>query len=309
MIPFHRPPKLSEDERIKFFHEINIILDSGMLSNGEKCRKLEDTIKKMYHSQYAFTCGSGSIGLWIGLQALQARKVYLPSFTWKSLAIIIKDLKKEYLDIDHKTWLPFSPINYKNTDVFITNHTFGNITEHYDRCLILNDHACSIGARINKINDISVFSLYPTKNLTTGEGGIILTNNNILAKRIEEIRNTCSKMSEIQALLGLKYLNKLNEYIERKKQIYNYYRKHLPFQFQKIDKDFSYCYIGCLIENRDEIVNKIKDKMEIRIRYEPIIDKPKTDILEITHEIYSKILLLPSYEKLNEKRIVDLILG
>jgi len=309
-IPFFRPPKLEPDEILYVESLIDMIVDSGVLTNGSFCRELEEMVSSLYHVDYVFTCSSGSVGLWIALNVLKTRKVIMPSFTWKSLKYVTANYEVKWLDIDRKTWLP--KIEKKEVGTYIINLTFGNVDDYSDKIPkgshLIYDGAHAFGARIPDWGDIFVFSLAPTKPFTTGEGGLIVTNDPKLAREIEQMRNACGRMTELQAVLGQIYLGKLGTVLTRRRKIWDYYRRRLPYKPQKIAKSTSYSVYGMLVEphEREKLVKRIEGKMEYKIYYEPI----HTDLkLKNTEYVYHRILCIPSYADVNEEKVVKICLG
>jgi dTDP-4-amino-4,6-dideoxygalactose transaminase len=306
-IPFFSPPHLDYEEIQYIESLLEVILDSGKLSNGQFCRELEDMIKEMYGVKHAITCSSGTIGLWIVLRALNPKTVAMPAFTWKSLAEIVPD-RIAWLDIDRETWLPI--VDGERVDAFIINLTFGNV-EDYSEIIpqdstLIYDAAHSLGSRLLDIGNAAVFSLSPTKPATSCEGGIIITDDDELAKRMIELRDNCCRMSEIQAVIGQVYLGKLGQSLSRRVEIWNYYRRRLPFTPQKIKFATSYSVYGMLLEpeQRAKLIERIKDKIEYKIYYTPL----KSGLIN-TDWVFSRILCIPSFPDVNESEVVRLCLG
>jgi len=306
-IPFFRPAKLTLEEIQYIESLLEVILDSGMLSNGMFCRELEDMVKELYGVEHAITCASGTAGLWIALKALKSKTVAMPAFTWKSLLEIVPD-RVVWLDIDKETWLPI--VNDERADTFIINLTFGNVEDYSDfvpqNSALIYDATHCLGSRLLDIGNAAVFSLSPTKPCTSSEGGIIITDDSELAEKMIRIRDWCSRMSEIQAVIGQVYLGKLGQSLARRAEIWNYYRRKLPYKPQKIKVATSYSVYGMLLEPRErrKLIEKIKDKMEYKIYYEPLKDG-----LINTDLVYSRILCIPSYPDVNESEVVRLCLG
>lgn len=309
IIPFCRPKKLTDDEHRGILAKMSEIFTSGMLTNWENCRRLEQEIKRLYPVDYVVACSSCTQGIYLALRAFKARNVFIPSFSWKSVDYITRGLKRFWLDIDVSTWLPirgrYIAASLTPTPVFIIQHTFGSIVEwkrkHNGR--ILYDAAYSIGAKIKDIGDITVFSTTATKPITSCEGGLVLTNDSKLAEEITELRDRCSRMSEIHAVIGLAYLKQLNDITKRRKQISEYYNKHLPFQPQKIPIDSTCGYHGILCRDRDSLSKRLADKIETRVRYEPL-----TTGLPNTTFVAERILLIPNYPDVDERRVVNIIM-
>jgi dTDP-4-amino-4,6-dideoxygalactose transaminase len=306
-IPFFQLPRLEYDEIQYVESLLEVILDSGKLSNGQFCRELEDMVKEIYGVKHAISCSSGTMGLWIALKAFKSKSVAMPAFTWKSLTEIVPD-RVTWLDIDKETWLPI--VNGERADTFIINLTFGNVEEYSEvvpkESMLLYDACHNLGSRLVDIGNAAVFSLSPTKPATSCEGGIIITDDDELAKKMIELRNTCGRMSEIHAVIGQVYLGKLGQTLTRRVEIWNYYRRRLPFTPQKVKVNTSYSVYGMLVEpgEREKLIERIKDKMETKIYYEPLKSGlPNTDW------VFSRILCIPSFPNCNESEVVRLCLG
>lgn len=305
-IPFFRPPKLEPDEILYIESLIDMIVDSGTLTNGPFCRELEDMVKGIYNVDYAFTTTSGTAGLWIALRVLKPKTVALPSFTWKSLLYLVEGYDVKWLDIDRKTWLP--EITKFEEATYIINYTFGNVGEFSfpKGSRVIFDAAHAFGARIPEFGDITVFSLAPTKPFTSCEGGVIVTNDSSLARKIEEVRDKCARMSEVHAVIGQIFLGKLGSVLTRRRKIWEYYSRRLPYKPQKIAYSTSYSVYGMLVppNERVQLVSRIEDKMEYKIYYEPLVRGLKN-----TEYVYNRILCIPSYNHVDEEKVVRICLG
>ena len=180
------------------------VLDSGYLTEGPVTRALEDAIREFTGCSYAVAVCNCTVGLEMGLRAMgigPGDEVIVPDYTYPATASVVEIVgaKIVIVDVDKETML----INYDAMEGAITSRTkaiipvsiFGNPLD-YNRLnkikeehsvYILEDAACSIGAeydgvRVGNLADISVFSLHPRKFITTGEGGVITTNNPQWAK-------------------------------------------------------------------------------------------------------------------------------
>jgi len=308
-MPFYRPPKLSDEQIMWIERRITETLRSGQITNGENVREFELRVKELHKVENVIACSSCTQGLWIVLEALKPETLMVQSFTWQSIKYILPLRPVTYCDIDKETWLmnryvrtywDFLPRGVIGT------HTFGNsclANPETEGCKVVYDGAYSLGADLPEIGDATVLSTTATKTVTSCEGGLILTNNDALAKDMKEIRDKCSRMSEVNAVIGVAYLEMLDQILARKKQIFDYYNAHLPFVPQKTSRwGTTHGYYGCLVPNRDELIKKLEGKVETRIRYEPL----KAG-LPITDEIAKKILILPCYPDVNEQQVVNII--
>lgn len=301
-IPFHRPLVLQQDERERIIKKIDDCIITGMLTNNKNVRELEETIADLHDVKHAIAVSSASQGLSIALNCMNnlfslPNFIYTPAFAWYSTkyAINLQSFNSIYCDIALDTWnmekIPHNPL------LNIPVHTFGNVTE-VESDYKLYDGAHALGSTIKDFGDATVISLAPTKVITSIEGGVILTDNDKLAKSITYVRDKVSRMSEIHAIFGNAYLCHLLEVLQFKHDVFRYYRHHLHCKgiFQETDKSTNYNTIGMITDL------KIPDCIETRRYYEPL----KLG-LKNTDKIYEKMVCLPSYYGCPYKEIIKLI--
>jgi len=299
MIPFHRPFPLNEMELRNIKFEVDRIIESGQVSNDTWNRVLEGEIQKLYDVKYCLTTNNCTMGLLICLAFLEKdRYIQVPMFNWWSDLYVLNYLKKNiaWNDVDMKTWLPIE--NYGGYSLYL--NTFGNIGRSKKINAIYDSSHC-LGAKITNFGLAHVFSLAPSKLITSCEGGLIITNNDDLYEFALERRNRTSRLSEIHALIGCVYLQHLDEILKWKKKVRVYYEKHIPGQFQEILDNSTHNTIGFL--NTEKL--KIPDHITIKQYYEPIHDN---GIENNSKKIYEQIICLPSWYGVNYKNIVEDIL-
>lgn len=304
-IRFFKPPELdrAEIQWLKVAQED--ILVSGLLTDGRYCRQFEDAVKDYYNVDHAFVAPNATIALDALVKILNPRVIYSPAFTWKSLQSVFNRRQVMWLDINKRTWLPIVPETPIAGDTLVVyNHTFGNIgtVERISDNPLIYDGAHTFGAEIKDFGDVTVFSFAPTKSVTCGEGGMIVTNNDGWAKFIEELRHVLLRMSEFNAAVGLTYLRKLPEVLKERRKIRRYYDKHLPYPHQEVPFSHSFSKYGIIVENRRKLIDKIKGKMQYRIYYEPLERGLKT-----TDWLFSRILCIPCYAGCPYKQIVEIL--
>lgn len=306
IINFHKPYPLNDMELTNIRWETEQIIRSGQLSNKTWVRVLEDNIKELYNVKYAIAMSSCSMGLMICLQYITpGYYIQVPMFNWWSIHYILKIMKKQiaWNDVDLKTWLPIE--SYGGCSLYL--NTFGSIGKSKKADVIYDSSHC-LGAKIDHIGLAHVFSLAPSKLITSCEGGVIITNNEEFYKHAKEQRDKISRMSEIHALIGSVYFQHLDEILEWKKKVYLYYKKHIPGQFQEIPNNSSYNTIGFL--NYENL--QIPEHITIKKYYEPIVDNgiinTSKHIANNSKHIYKNMIVLPSYYNCDYKKIVDDIL-
>jgi len=247
---------------------------SGWLTQGKKVNEFENAFAKYHNVKHAIAVSSCTTGLHLVLAASGINlgdEVIVPSFTWVSTAnaVLYCGAKPILVDVDIKT----NNINMdsilskitKKTKAIIVVHLFGlcvdvdELRKKIDKkILIFEDCACAAGAKIkNKyagsLGKAGVFSFHPRKAITTGEGGMITTNDSKFAEKINILRNHGASISEeqrhngpqphilpdfnilgynyrmtdIQGSVGLVQLKKLNKILEYRNRWANYYLEKL----------------------------------------------------------------------------------
>ncbi len=254
-------PLINESDALAVYNSIK----SGWISSeGPNVKKFETKIAKYIGRKYASAVSSGTAALEVAIKSLSLKKgdeVILPAFTIISNvnAIIKTGAKPVVVDVDIKTWnIKIEDIEKKinkNTRCLMLPHIYG-LTNNMDRILkivkknklfLIEDAAEVFGLKYkNKycgsFGDISILSFYANKHITTGEGGMLLTNNPKLNDKIINYKNLCFgkgqdrfknsdigwnyRYTNLQASLGLNQLKRINNIIKKKFHIGNYYYKH-----------------------------------------------------------------------------------
>jgi len=284
--------------------EVLKVLDSGFLTEGEQTRALEVAVKKYIGCNHTLAVSNCTVGLELALRALDigpGDEVIVPDYTYPATASVVNIVGADIVlvDIDQKNML----IDYDAIEHAITERTkaiipvslFGNpldyhrlleIKDKYNLYLI-EDAACSIGAvgngkPVGNLADISVFSLHPRKFITTGEGGIVTTNNAKLAEWMNSYKHfgmdtdttrvstdfvrigSNYKMSNLQAAVGLIQMNHIDELLkERRMLAQNYFSllsssEKIAFPETSEDCDHSFQSFCLFVENRNMIIEEMR---------------------------------------------------
>ncbi|MDC1316057.1 DegT/DnrJ/EryC1/StrS aminotransferase family protein [Alphaproteobacteria bacterium] len=186
---------------------VNKVLKSGWLAHGDYNLKFEKSFAKFIGTKFAISLNSCTSALELALWANDIKgDVLIPSFTWVSTANVVKlrNLNPIFLDIDinsrNTTLLEIKKKITKNTKAIIIVHFAGYPVEDLfkissyckkNNILLIEDSAECIGGKINNIMagsiGIGCFSFYPTKNITTCEGGMITTNSKKLYNKFKSL--------------------------------------------------------------------------------------------------------------------------
>ena len=257
--------------------EVQKVLDSGWVSQGPKTKEFEEKITEYLSIKYAIAVTNCTSALHLALLSIGVKKgdeILVADYTFPATghAVLYCGAKSVFVDIDLKTYninpdLIEEKISDK-TRAIIPVHTFGQpaemdeimeIAEDYN-LNVIEDAACALGARYkNKyagtIGAVGCFSFHARKGITTGEGGMVITDNKNLADKIRNLsvfgmtsawdREKSDKfiipeftavgynykMSDITAAVGVAQLRKLDKIIARKRELANYWNEKL----QEID--------------------------------------------------------------------------
>lgn len=264
MIPVNEPSLVGNE--IKYLSEC---IQTGWISSeGPFVRQLEEGMAKYAGKRHGVAVMNGSVALDVAVAAMHigpGDEVILPTFTIISCAaaIIRAGAIPVVVDSDPLTWnLDPSQIEAKitaRTKGIMVVHIYGlpvdmdpvmDIAKRHG-LKVIEDAAEQIGQtyrgkdgvsrRIGSFGDISTFSLYPNKHVTTGEGGIVFTDDDAVAEHCRRLRNLCFgqrrfiheelgwnfRMSNLQAAVGVAQMERLTETLKKKREIGRWYAELL----------------------------------------------------------------------------------
>jgi dTDP-4-amino-4,6-dideoxygalactose transaminase len=359
-IPLAQPTLFPPEEISK---PLSDIFSTGQITNAKYVKILEEEAAHYLGTKHAVAVSSCTSGLILLEQALGlAGEVIVPSFTfcatahsllWNSLKPVFVDCERETHNIDpRKVQEAVTP----RTSAILAVDIFGNpcnretlqkIAKTRNLRLII-DAAHSFGAlymgeKIGGYGDAQVVSLSPTKMVVAGEGGIVLTNSDTLAKRLRLGRNygnpedyNCefpglnARMAEVNAIIALKSFAMVEENVTRRNRLVAQYKSGLStipgISFQRIRTEDRSAYkdFSLLIEpgpfglNRDEVGRALAaENIQTRAYFYPPVHRQKAyrnfaqgyeGKLPNTEEVSSKALSLPLYSHM-PKEHVDRICG
>ena len=247
-------PKIFKQEKIN----VKECLDTGWISSeGQYVKQFEKSFSNYNKRLFGVAVSSGTAALEIAIKSLNLKKgdeVIIPSFSIISTALCVVKLglKPVLVDSDLYTWNmnPSEVISKitKKTKAIIITHIYGFPVDMKNILLvakkrkikIIEDSAEMIGQTYLKkkcgaFGDISTFSFYANKHITTGEGGMILTNNKNTYDKCKSLRNLCFgvgserfnhddigwnyRMTNVQAAIGCGQLKNISWIIRRKREI------------------------------------------------------------------------------------------
>jgi len=290
----------------KDIYNVNKCLKSGWISSdGPNVLKFEKKFSRYVDRKYSIAVSNGSAALEIAIKALGIKKndeVLIPNFTIISnaLAVIKQQAKPVLIDCNADNWNIKiedieKKINKKTKAIIITHiYSFPNDMDKIlkickkRKIFIIEDAAEVLGLKYKNIKcgsfgDISTFSFYANKQVTTGEGGMISVNSESLYNKCKSLRNLCFgkinrfnhddlgwnyRMTNIQASLGLSQMENINKIIKKKMQIgKRYYSNLLKNKNIKIlppsnkDSKNIYWVVGIVIENKKILATDLAKKL------------------------------------------------
>ncbi|MBD1140958.1 DegT/DnrJ/EryC1/StrS aminotransferase family protein [Pelagibacterales bacterium SAG-MED39] len=342
--------------------EINIInksLKSGWLTHGPNNRIFEKNFSKLIKSKYSISMNSCTSALECALKVIEKKgEVIIPSWTWVSTAnaVINTGNVPVFADVDTNS----RNITAEYIKKKITKKTIAVIVVHYGglpcqmkkilsltkkhKLQLIEDSAETLGASCDKKLTGSFgngcFSFFPTKNITTTEGGMFTTSNKAIFEKVKLIiahginkklkKHFWHRQSSLAghnfrlpnhlAALGVSQLKRLHRFNKKRRLIAKKYDKFLKsfsniFEVQTINKNLSHSYqmYTCLVkksEYRNKLLYYLKSKnIEASAHFDPplhrqnYLKKYSNERLENTDNLSQKIISLPMYPDLKDREI------
>ena len=243
---------------------VNDCVKTGWVSSsGKYIKNFEEKFADFCNAKYGASCSSGTAAIHLAIEAMGIGKgdeVIIPTFTMIGAcnAAIYAGAKPVLVDSEINTW-NINPEKIeekitKKTKAIMVMHTYGHPCDmdkirriaHKHNISIIEDAAEAHGAeykgkKAGSLGDIACFSFYANKIITTGEGGMVVTNNKKWADNAKSLRNHCFgeprflhkkigynyRMTNIQAAIGLAQTEKIVEYVEKRRANAKLYSKLL----------------------------------------------------------------------------------
>jgi perosamine synthetase len=248
-------------------------LMSGWITSGPKVRAFEEAFALRHKVKHAIAVTSATTALHLALVALGVKEgdeVIVPAFTWVSTANVVLycGAKVVFVDVDPVTFnLDIAQLKSKitkQTKAIIPVHLFGlcadidAIKAISGDIPLVEDGACAAGASYKGVpagglGTIGCFSFHPRKSVTTGEGGMLTTNDDELADKLSQLRNHGAavseeqrhhgpkpyilpdfnllgynyRMTDLQGAIGVVQLKKLDQFISEREQWATFYKEKL----------------------------------------------------------------------------------
>ena len=281
------------------------ILKSGQLVSGPVVESLERQLAGYLKTRYAVCVSSGTAALHLGLLALgigRGDEVIVPAFSYPASANTVELTGARVTFVDSQ----FDSFNIDTakiensitarTRAIMVVHNFGwpvditrvhSLSAKYD-LPIFEDAACALGSSIREtrcgsLGRLAAFSFHPRKIITTGEGGVVVTDDPAIAKTIRELRNQGQafgnhvdfvaagynyRMTDFQAALGVSQMKRLKTIIRARRRIAEYYNQaiadidYLRVPLHDGSRKLNYQTYTVSVENgwRDALIDHLKDE-------------------------------------------------
>lgn len=322
-IPFARPNLGKEELKV-----INSVVKSGWLTMGNETQKFEEEFARYVGAKYAVAVNSCTAALFLSLKALKIKEgdeVIVPSFTFPATVSVVvhcgatpvfADIKEDGFCLDQKS---FESVVTKKTRAVIPVHYGGNRAIISTKLPIIEDSAHLIPQRGDNPQSFTrCYSFYATKNMTTGEGGMITTNDpqiadwlkkarlhglsrdawkrySIKSKWVYEVEFAGWKFNttDIASSMGREQLKKHPRFEKRRRAAVALYNKLLGLENQG-----THLY-PILMENRDKFFQYMQEHNVgcsfhfLALHQEPAFRKYARGKLPVTEYVAKRVVTLP----------------
>lgn len=338
----HRPT-FEKEEAISVY---NYMLEDNFITEHKKTKELEKLMCDYIGCKHCIMTTSGTTSIILALLSLDLEEdseVIVPNYTmiatinavkFLRLRPVIVDVNKDTFTLDINTIKEAISDKTKVILHVSLNNRYTNMDGIVDLCnenniILIEDSAQSLGCRINKkslgtFGKIGCFSLSTPKIISTGQGGFCITDDDILAQKMNMIKNFGRKESgkdnfeifglnfkytDIQAVICIEQMKKIDFRVNRMREIYNLYYKYLSnFMIKPLSDEWIPWFVDIYIDDRNKLI-KYLEKHNIQTR--PVYGEiNKTNIYYsntiLTNSNYcsNNGLFLPSYITLTDNDII-----
>lgn len=308
-------PQLDKKE----YDSVMEVLLSGFLAEGNKTKQLEKEFAEYTGAKHAVFAANGTLALYLALESLDlpvGKEIITTGFTFiaSSNSCAYVGTIPKFVDINPKTFNidpeAIEAAITKDTVAIMPVHIFGNpanmkvimeIAEKHD-LKVIEDCAQAHGAKIDSkhvgnFGDVGCFSFYASKNMIAGEGGMVITNDDELAKKMRSIKNHGRaadsfggyahfrigynfRAPDINAAIALEQLRKLPGMLIDRKRNAEFYHKEmadLPLQFQETIPEGEHCNYICapaLTTDKITVSEVVEKTKEAKIFCRALYDTP-----------------------------------
>lgn len=334
MIPLYKPWITEEDTAA-----VTKAVASGWVSSkGREVNEFEAAFARYVGSKYALSCSSGTTALHLALLATDVDfRVVIPNITFVATANVVEYVSAiaEIVDIDEYSWnMDETQLLEKYAEAYcdavIPVHLYGSLCKIPNNVstVIIEDAAEALGTwyegkHAGTFGDVGCFSFFGNKVITTGEGGMLVTDNQKIYEKAALLRGQGQtrqyfhevvgynyRMTNMQAALGLSQLSRIDEILRRKEKIAEQYRSLLggKVAFQYVPYATNNWLVVIKTDNAKVVVDNLTHNgIETRPVFTPLTKMPPWSgfygDFPQSEDLHNKGICLPSYPELEEKDV------
>jgi perosamine synthetase len=331
-------------------------LESSWISGGAYLDRLETDFRKLLKTKHVLAVSNGTTAIhlaYLGLGLKPGDEVIVPGFAFMAAANIAlhMNLKPVFAEVDAETWC----LSAKNLSHYISSktkaivavHTYGNVCDIDEIMKIADEHGIAViedcaeslfskykGRYCGTFGKINTFSFQATKTITTGEGGLVVTDSDELNKKMALYRSHGMdrgkkfywhdlpghnfRLTNFQAAIGVAQLEKTDVILIERKRVYEQYKKRLSTKdgiaFQKIKKETDPVIWAIAVkleakyfaQGRDKVIEQMKAKgIETRPGFyaSGLLPIYESHSLPVCEDISKNVISLPSFPSLQNEDI------
>lgn len=335
-------------------------IDRVSISSGKYVHWFEDSFAEFSGTEYAVAICNGTAALHVALLGLGVQpgdRVLMPVLTYIATANAVRycDAEPVFCDVDRHTWcldpveverqLKLAIYEGKRISGILPVHLYGvpcdmdalmNLAGAYD-CWVLEDAAEAHGARYRgmrtgTMGDVGVFSFYANKIITTGEGGMVVTDDENVATKVRLLRGQGVdpnrryyhsvvgynyRMTDLQAAIGLAQLEKFGDHSRARKELGKMYRKRLlgKVEMQAVTLDscsaewMTSIVVSSVVEKCRIVDELTKREIETRPIFYPVNQMPpyrSSESFPVSERLSKLGLNLPSHAGVTEAQVEEI---
>lgn len=278
------------------------VMKSGMIASGKETEKFEEAFASYIGAKHGIACNSGTTALQVALLSMgigKGDKVITTAYSFiaSTNSIIYTEATPVFVDVDENTFniniegLEKAIVENPDAKALLVVHLFGqpcdmdavmNLSQKYN-IPVLEDCAQAHGAmwkdkKVGSFGKAAAFSFYPTKNMTTSEGGIVVTNDEEVKEKAKLIINHGMKirythdiigynfrMTNIAAAIGLEQLKKINDFNSKRQKNAAFYNKTIKndkIEVPFVEENGTHVYHQYTIKVKDNQRDKLVKLLE-----------------------------------------------
>ena len=351
MIPWAKPYLYGNEKDL-----VAQAIQSTWISGGPYVEQFENNVAKLIDSKFALSTSNGTTAIhaaFLTIRISPGDEVIVPGFGFLAAANIALQMgaKPVFAEVDSETWcMNLTSIEKclsSKTKAIVPVHTYGNVCEMdgimelaYEKKIpVIEDAAEAFGSKYKgkcagSIGEMGTFSFQSTKTITTGEGGMVVTNDKELSERMflyrnhgmlrktyywHELAGHNFRFTNLQAALGCAQLGHLDEIAKERKRVHKTYKRVLENEdgitLQKFGTDVEPVLWAFAVkldpkafpQGRDAVIGQMKEK-QIETRpgfYPPTLMKQlyNSGPLPVCEEIGLNVISLPTFPSLSDEQI------